>query len=65
MNLTVMKCDKEGQLVDSDGPPSRRKLSVARNLGRIEQIFACATRILSRPEEQQLPADVQVEVKKA
>lgn len=65
MSLTVPKCKKEGQLVDSDGPQSRRKLSVARNLGRIEQIFACATRILNRPEEQKLPDDVQVEIKKA
>jgi hypothetical protein len=65
MNLTVLKCDTEGRLVDSQGNPVKTKLDVARNLGRLEQIFACAARVLTRHEEHDLPQEGQVEIKKA
>ena len=65
MNLTVLKCDTEGRVVDSEGRQVQPKLSVARNLGRIEQIFACAARILTRSDDPDHPPEVQEETKKA
>ena len=68
MNLTVLKCNPAGELVDSDGRLLPRNRNVLRNLGRIEQIFSCAERLLTRSDPDDcspLPADAQVEIKKA
>lgn len=65
MNLTVLKCDTEGRVVDSEGRQVQPKLSVARNLGRLEQIFSCAARILTRPDEREHPPEAHEEIKKA
>ncbi len=52
MSLTV-KYSADGQpLRDEDAPkPEKLKRCVVRNLGRLEQIFACAERLMERHEE--------------
>ena len=67
MNLTVLKVNSAGNLVDSDGRPVEQKRSVLRNLSRIEQIFSCAERLLTRsgPDDCLPPPDTQGEIKKA
>jgi hypothetical protein len=67
MNLTVLKVNPAGNLVDPDGRPVKQKRSVVRNLGRLEQIFSCAERLLTRsdPDDCLQAADTQGEIKKA
>ena len=67
MNLTVLKVNPPGNLVDSDGRPVKQKRSVVRNLGRLEQIMSCAERLLTRsePDDCLHPPDNQGEIKKA
>ena len=67
MNLTVLKVNPAGNLVDPDGRPVKQKRSVVRNLGRLEQIFSCAERLLTRsdPDDCLRPPDTQGEIKKA
>jgi hypothetical protein len=55
MNLTVLKCNPAGEVVDSEGHPVPHKRSVLRNLGRLEQIFSCAERLLTRCEADECP----------
>ena len=52
MSLTI-KFTEDGKPIypeESEKPP-KLKRCVVRNLGRIEQIFACAERLLERHEE--------------
>jgi hypothetical protein len=65
MNLTVLKVDPAGNLVDSQGRPVEQKRSVVRNLGRLEQIFSCAERLLTRSECEAVPTPGQGDDKKA
>ena len=55
MNLTVLKCNPAGELVDSEGRLLPQNRSVLRNLGRIEQIFSCAERLLTRSDLEDSP----------
>jgi hypothetical protein len=52
MSLTI-KYTADGEPIYPEEAPKPQKLKkcVARNLGRIEQIFACAERLLERHEE--------------
>jgi hypothetical protein len=55
MSLTVIKYGADGEPIfeedTSSQKPVKLKRSVVRNLGRIEQIFACAERLLERTDE--------------
>ena len=53
MSLTVIKYGADGEpILDEEAPkPAKLKRCVVRNLGRVEQILACAERLLERTED--------------
>ena len=53
MSLTVIAYTSDGKPVygEESSKPAKLKRCVVRNLGRIEQIFACAERLMDRPED--------------
>jgi hypothetical protein len=65
MSLTVVvdNTDIDNTRTSADGKPSKLKRCVVRNLGRIEQIFACAERLMERHDD--VDHSVQAETKTA
>ena len=65
MSLPVVSYTSDGKPVYAEGAanPAKLKRCVVRNLGRIEQIFACAERLMERHDD--VDDSVQAATKKA
>ena len=53
MSLPIVGYTEDGKPIygEESLKPTKLKRCVVRNLGRVEQIFACAERLMDRPED--------------